>query len=134
MNVGSLIWKRARETSRDLAPIFLVIVFFQIFVIQQPFPRLGQVVTGAILVVIGLGMFLQGLEMGLFPIGESMAGAFARKGSVFWIMTFGFFLGFSTTVAEPALIAVSKEAAAVAAEVNSESGKPVTVSSKAGMT
>lgn len=54
--------------------------------------------------------------MGLFPIGETMAQAFARKGSVFWLLIFAFCLGFGTTVAEPALTAVADEAAEVAAE------------------
>ena len=54
--------------------------------------------------------------MGLFPIGERMAYAFARKGSVLWLMAFAFALGFGTTVAEPALIAVAAEAAQIAAE------------------
>ena len=52
--------------------------------------------------------------MGLFPIGESMAHALARKGSLFWLLFFSFALGFSTTVAEPALIAVAWEAAEIA--------------------
>jgi hypothetical protein len=64
----------------------------------------------------GLTFFIYGLEMGLFPIGEDMAHAFARKGSVFWLLLFAFALGFGTTVAEPALIAVSDEAAEVAAD------------------
>ena len=64
--------------------------------------------------VLGLALFVQGLEMGLFPIGESMAEAFARKGSLFWLLAFSFALGFGTTIAEPALIAVGGEAARVA--------------------
>ena len=54
--------------------------------------------------------------MGLFPIGQVLAHAFARKGSLFWLLLFAFSLGFGTTVAEPALIAVAAEAATVAAE------------------
>ena len=65
-------------TLRDLAPIILVIVFFQIVVLEQPFPDLESVLLGLVLVMIGLALFIQGLEMGLFPLGESMAGAFAR--------------------------------------------------------
>ncbi len=103
-------------TLRDLAPIILVIVFFQTFVLEQPFPDLESVLLGLVLVMIGLALFIQGLEMGLFPLGESMAGAFARKGSLFWLLAFAFALGFGTTVAEPALIAVVSEAAAAAAE------------------
>tara|TARA_R110002110_G_scaffold205066_1_gene416683 strand:+ start:77391 stop:78131 length:741 start_codon:yes stop_codon:yes gene_type:complete len=100
---------------RDLLPIILVIVFFQFFVLQQPMPNVGQILLGILFVVLGLTFFIHGLEQGLFPIGESMATAFARKGSVFWLITFAFALGFGTTVAEPALIAVAAEAADVAA-------------------
>ena len=101
---------------RDLAPIVLVIGFFQVVVLQQPIPDLPEILLGALLVVIGLTLFVRGLEMGLFPIGESMAYAFARKGSLSWLLAFAFALGFGTTVAEPALIAVAAEAADVAAE------------------
>ncbi len=101
---------------RDLAPIILVIAFFQIIVLQQPIPDLIGLITGIILVLFGLTFFIYGLEMGLFPIGESMAHAFAKKGSVFWLLTFAFSLGFGTTVAEPALIAVANESAQIAAE------------------
>ena len=101
---------------RDLAPIILVIVFFQVAVLQQPFPNLAGVLLGLVCVVAGLTMFIQGLELGLFPLGEAMAHAFARKGSLVALFAFAFSLGFGTTVAEPALIAVAAEAAAVAAE------------------
>ena len=100
---------------RDLVPIIAVVVFFQLVVLRQPFPDLLNVVVGLVLVILGLALFVLGLEMGLFPIGEVMAEAFARKGSLFWLLLFGFGLGFSTTIAEPALIAVAKEAAVVAA-------------------
>jgi hypothetical protein len=101
---------------KDLLPIILVILFFQAVVLRQPLPNLLDVVLGGVLVVFGLMLFVQGLEMGLFPIGEAMAQALARKGSLFWLLIFAFLLGFSTTVAEPALIAVSAEAAEIAAQ------------------
>jgi len=103
------------RSMRDLLPIVLVIVFFQFFVLQQPLPNVGQILLGVLFVVLGLTFFIHGLEQGLFPIGESMATAFARKGSLFWLIAFAFCLGFGTTVAEPALIAVAAEAANVAA-------------------
>ncbi len=103
-------------TLRDLTPIILVIAFFQIVVLEQPFPDLEGVLVGLALVMVGLALFIQGLEMGLFPLGESMAAAFARKGSLAWLLAFAFSLGFGVTVAEPALIAVTGEAAAAAAE------------------
>lgn len=101
---------------RDLAPIFLVIAVFQLLVLGQPIPDPGGLLMGALLVVVGLTLFVMGLELGLFPIGESMAHDFARKGSLFWLLVFGFALGFGTTIAEPALIAVAAEAARVAAD------------------
>ena len=104
------------DSVRDLLPIFLVIGFFQFAVLQQPLPDIGQILLGVLFVVLGLTFFIHGLEQGLFPIGESMAQAFARKGSLFWLLVFAFALGFGTTIAEPALIAVSAEAAKVAAE------------------
>ena len=100
---------------RDLLPILLVILFFQFFVLRQPLPDPGQMLAGVLFVILGLTFFIHGLEQGLFPLGESMATAFARKGSLPWLLAFAFALGFGTTVAEPALIAVSAEAARVAA-------------------
>ena len=101
---------------RDLAPIIAVIAFFQIVVLQQPFPNLGNVVIGLVCVVAGLSLFIQGLESGLFPLGEALAEGFARKGSLTALLSFAFCLGFGATIAEPALIAVAAEAGDVAAE------------------
>ena len=69
-----------------------------------------------ICVVVGLTLFIQGLESGLFPLGDAIAQGLARRGSVLVLLAFAFCLGFGTTVAEPALIAVADEAAKVAAE------------------
>jgi len=106
------------DSLRDLLPIILVIGFFQFAILQQPIPNFGEIAIGIIFVVIGLTLFVQGLNMGLFPIGETMAHAFAKKGSLVWLLIFAFALGFGTTVAEPALIAVAGEAATVAAVGN----------------
>jgi len=114
--ITSLILKKLKAAFADLLPIILVIAFFQIVVLRQPLPQMGEVLFGALLVVAGLTLFVQGLEMGLFPIGEAMAQALARKGSLFWLLLFAFALGFATTVAEPALIAVAAEAAEIASQ------------------
>ena len=108
--------KTSLGSLRDLLPVVAVVLFFQLVVLQQPLPNAVELAIGLVLVVFGLTFFIFGLETGLFPIGESMANAFARKGSVFWLVCFAFALGFGTTVAEPALIAVAKEAAVIAAE------------------
>lgn len=118
MRFGNLaaLWRRFADALRDLAPIILVIAFFQVAVIRQPFPDLAGVALGLVCVVLGLALFVQGLELGLFPLGEAIARAFAHKGSAAALLTFAFCLGFGTTVAEPALIAVGDKAAEVAAE------------------
>ena len=108
--------RRVADALRDLAPIIFVIAFFQIVVLQQPFPNLGNVVVGLLCVIAGLTLFIQGLESGLFPLGEAIAQGFARKGSATALLGFAFCLGFGTTVAEPALIAIAAEAADVASE------------------
>ena len=100
---------------RDLLPVILVVSTFQLLVIQQPLPDLARLLLGLLFVVIGLSLFVKGLEMGLFPIGQSMAQSFAHRGSLLWLLLFGFALGFGTTVAEPALIAIADEAAEIAA-------------------
>ena len=107
--------RRILNALRDLLPIVVVIAFFQIAVLQQPFPNLLGVVGGLLCVVAGLALFIQGLESGLFPLGEAIAQAFARKGSALALLAFAFCLGFGTTIAEPALIAIAAEAAEVAA-------------------
>jgi len=100
---------------RDLLPIILVVAFFQIVVIRQPVPDLADILIGTLLVILGLTFFIRGLEQALFPLGESVAYAFARKANLFWLLLFAFALGFGTTIAEPALTAVSAEAARIAA-------------------
>ena len=104
------------DSVRSLTPIIVVIAFFQIFILRQPLLDLWALLSGTLLVVLGLTLFLRGLEMGLFPLGESLAHGFARKGSLAWLLIFSFALGFGTTVAEPALIAVASEAAVAAAK------------------
>ena len=101
------------ESFRDLIPIVIVILFFQLAIIQTV-PE-GWVTTsiGLIIVGIGLAIFLQGLEIGVFPVGEGLAKEFSKKGSTFWLLLFGFMIGFGTTIAEPALVVIAHKAAAI---------------------
>ncbi|AIV04844.1 MULTISPECIES: DUF1538 domain-containing protein [Vibrio] len=110
------LFRALLSSARDLLPIVIVITFFQLVVLQEPLPNLVSILFGLLLVILGLTFFIFGLELGLFPIGENMAQAFANKGSVFWLLIFAFCLGFGTTIAEPALTAVAEEASEVAAE------------------
>jgi hypothetical protein len=105
--------KMLGETLRDLAPLLVIISFFQFAVLRQSLHDLPDIAVGLVFVILGLAVFIRGLEMALFPLGEALANALARKGSLFWLLCFSFGLGFGTTVAEPALIAVGNEAAQV---------------------
>jgi hypothetical protein len=108
------IGQKLKASFLDLLPIILVVLFFQSVVLRQPFPNLPEILAGLVFVVVGLMLFIEGLEIALFPIGENLSYALAKKGSLFWLLTFSLLLGFSTTIAEPALIAVAKEAASIA--------------------
>jgi hypothetical protein len=108
--------KDALFSLRDLLPIVFVIGIFQTFVIRQPVTGLWSLLIGAILVILGLAFFIFGLRLALFPVGEGLAHSLARKGSLFWLFTFAFVLGFGTTIAEPALLAVAAEASNVAVD------------------
>jgi hypothetical protein len=110
-------------TLRDVLPILILIIFFQLVVLKQTIPHLKRVVIGGIYVVIGLALFLMGLEKALFPVGNIMAiqlsdplfigasGAdLTNWMSYYWIYIFSAMIGFSTTIAEPSLIAVAIKA------------------------
>ena len=103
------------ESGKDLLPIVIVIAFFQIAVLQRPIPEFSSIVLGTFYILIGLTLFISGLRTGLFPVGENLAHAFVQRGSLLWLVIFAFALGFGTTIAEPALIAIANEAAQVAA-------------------
>ncbi|MDP6625305.1 MAG: DUF1538 family protein, partial [Nitrospinota bacterium] len=74
----------------DIFPILIVVTFFQLFVIKQPFPNLQTTLSGLLFVLVGLFLFIQGLEIGLFPLGEKMAFQFSDKGNIWWLLFFGF--------------------------------------------
>ena len=114
----------AADSLRDLLPIIIVIGIFQLLVIRQPVDQFASIAVGALLVVAGLAIFIFGLRLALFPIGEGLAHSLAGKGSVFWLIAFAFVLGFGTTVAEPALIAVANEASQVAADAGAIQNTP----------
>jgi hypothetical protein len=107
------------RTGRDLLPIVLVLAFFQVLVLQEPVPDLLDILAGALFVLLGLAVFLAGLTMSLFPLGERLAEEFARKGNLWLLLLFAFAIGFGSTVAEPALIAVAEQAAATMVSADS---------------
>ncbi|MEQ1740287.1 MAG: DUF1538 domain-containing protein [Methyloglobulus sp.] len=118
LKLNNLFAKRLFSSFLDLAPILAVVLFFQIVIIRQAIPDVAQLVGGTLLIILGLSLFIQGLEQSLFPLGESMAYSFARKGSLLWLLAFAFCLGFGAAVAEPALIAVAEKAANIASTGN----------------
>jgi nitrogen regulatory protein PII len=102
-----------KESFRDLMPIILVIMFFQLAIIQSVPENWLSTAIGLAIVGVGLAVFLLGLEVGIFPVGEGLASEFAHKGSTMWIVIFAFMIGFGTTVAEPALIVIAQKAASI---------------------
>jgi len=108
-------FKLLAESFRDLMPIILVILFFQLAIIQIIPDNWLSTAIGLSIVGVGLAIFLLGLEVGIFPVGEGLASDFAHKGSTGWIVLFAFMIGFGTTVAEPALLVIADKAAGISA-------------------
>ena len=102
-----------KNSFRDLLPIIIVVALFQGVIIRTVPDNLISIIIGLTIVAVGLALFIRGLELGIFPIGEGLAVDFAQKGSIFWLLLFAFTIGFSTTVAEPALIAIADKAAVI---------------------
>lgn len=96
---------------RDLLPLIAVVLFFELAIIRRPFPDPGSVLLGLLFVALGLALFVRGLDIALFPLGEAMAATFARKGSLVALLAFALALGFGTTFAGPGLIALTRQAA-----------------------
>ncbi|MEA3229059.1 MAG: DUF1538 domain-containing protein [Campylobacterota bacterium] len=112
LNITSF-FKLLKESFRDLMPIILVILFFQLAIIQAVPENWLSTTIGLAIVGVGLAVFLMGLEVGIFPVGEGLASDFAHKGSTGWIILFAFMIGFGTTVAEPALLVIADKAASI---------------------
>jgi len=103
-------WDTLKHSFRNLMPIVLVVAVFQILIMQSVPDELMSITVGLMIVVLGVALFLQGLDMGIFPIGKSLSNAFTKRGSLSLLMAFGFSLGFAAVIAEPALIAVASQA------------------------
>jgi len=113
-------------TLRDVLPLATILITFQLFVLRRPLPDRKRLLLGFAYVLVGLVLFLVGLEQAIFPIGRTMAAqltapdflavggggeqAAVDPGAYLWVYAFGFAIGFSTTMAEPALIAVALKA------------------------
>lgn len=95
---------------KNLLPIVAVVLLFQLLILRQVPADAPSLAGGLLIVAAGVALFLQGLELGIFPVGKSLANQFARRGSTPLLLSFGFCLGFSAVVAEPALISVATQA------------------------
>lgn len=112
---AQLLLRLIADNARDMLPIVLVVVLFQILAIDQPLPDLPGKILGGVFVLLGLTLFVRGLSMSLFPLGEGLADALSRRANIWLLLLFAFALGFGSTVAEPALLAVALQAAEAAA-------------------
>ncbi len=88
---------------RSVAPVIGILLVFQLLVLRQPLENWREIAVGLALTVVGLVIFLRGLEVGLTPLGEAASGALAQRGSLVLVMVFGVALGYGATLAEPAL-------------------------------
>ncbi len=129
-------------TCRDVLPIILLITVFQLFVLRQSIPHLPRLIVGGVYVVLGLALFLAGLEKALFPLGKIMANQLSDPAFIYgageivthadwkaygWVYLFAAMIGFATTIAEPSLIAVAYKANEVSAGTISSWGLRITV-------
>ena len=136
-----IIAETMTDTVVDVLPIVLIMGFFQVVILRERIPNLGRVITGSICVVLGLGLFLVGLEQALFPLGKEMARQLSdpsfleadRPGvalawhEYYWVYLFGAAIGFATTIAEPSLIAVAIKAREVSGSAVSNWGLRIAV-------
>jgi len=129
-------------TCKDVLPIIILITGFQLLVLRQPIPHLRRLIVGGVYVVIGLALFLAGLEKALFPLGNIMATQLSDPAFIYgagevpaqadwqaygWVYLFAAMIGFATTIAEPSLIAVAFKANEVSAGTISQWGLRITV-------
>ena len=129
-------------TCRDVLPIIILITAFQLLILRQAIPHLRRLIIGGIYVVIGLALFLAGLEKALFPLGKIMASQLSDPAFIYgagevvlqgdwkaygWVYLFAAMIGFATTIAEPSLIAVAYKANEVSAGTISQWGLRITV-------
>ncbi len=129
-------------TCRDVLPIIVLIIGFQLLCLRQSIPHLRRLIVGGVYVVIGLTLFLAGLEKALFPLGNIMASQLSDPVFIYgteeivtqvdwkaygWVYLFAAMIGFATTIAEPSLIAVAFKANEVSAGTIKQWGLRITV-------
>lgn len=110
MNILKEFYHTLIHSFKNLIPIIAVVVFFQLAILKSIPDDVVSMSIGIVIVAVGVALFLQGLELSIFPLGKSLANQFARKGSLWLLISFGFAIGFSAVIAEPALIAIAEQA------------------------
>ncbi|GHG71056.1 membrane protein [Alishewanella longhuensis] len=95
---------------KDILPMILVVLVFQYLILRRPLANPLKVTLGFVMVLFGLYAFVLGLKLGLFPVGALMAEQLINRGMNSLILLFAFMIGFATTMAEPALIAIGNQA------------------------
>jgi len=139
-----LFWHTLQSTMFDVFPILAVLLGFQLFVLRQKIPHMWRVMRGFAYVLLGLVLFLMGLDQAIFPLGDMMAKQltdpvflFGSKDAIpaeahaldyIWVYVFAFAIGLATTLAEPSLMAVAMKAEQISANAISALGLRLAVS------
>lgn len=90
-----------KEVVLAVLPISLVVILLQVFLVHLPWDLFARFIIGAVMVLAGLLLFLQGVKVGLLPMGEAVGSELPKHGSMIFMLVFAFILGFAVTVAEP---------------------------------
>ena len=115
MNFMAVAEKTVASTLLGVLPITAILFGFQFLIIRRRPANLRKIIIGFVYVVVGLTLFLVGLEIGIFPIGESMAEKLSQPDKRAWTLLFAVCIGYSTTMAEPALMAIAAKAEEISA-------------------
>lgn len=106
----NLLWgvfKGFLSSAKDIIPVTVFLILFQVLILKSPIENIKALIGGIFLSVLGLFLFVQGLRYGLLPLGQSVGESLPKSGSLSIILIFAFALGYTTTLAEPALAALA---------------------------
>ncbi|OPY66751.1 MAG: hypothetical protein A4E57_02656 [Syntrophorhabdaceae bacterium PtaU1.Bin034] len=98
------------EVVKAIAPLIVLVCLLQFTLVKAPASLFFQFLIGSVMAIGGLILFFTGIDIGILPMGRFIGAELPRRGSVLLIMTMAFLLGFATTIAEPDVLVLSRQA------------------------